>query len=130
MGLLACALAALTAHQARVWTSDEALWTQAALVAPRKPGPWINLAWARWQAQDARGTERYLAHAWPLLAQQPPAERRWARDQIDVAMAQLLMARGQLHSAAWLMVGAAPATELSLMCPRFRRVCALAFSPP
>lgn len=126
-------LALLTFQQTWVWASDETLWTHAASVAPLAPRPWINLALVRLRASDDSGAEWHLARAWARVSAQPPTERDWAIDQIQAAMAQILMGRGQLRAAGQLMrAGARDAehTTLGSMCRHFVSVCALADSPP
>lgn len=68
-------LPGLTARRVSVWISDLTLWSADA-PGSSKPGPWINLGVARYDAGDLVGAEVAVKIAQSLAGSRPPQEQR------------------------------------------------------
>lgn len=118
-------LACLTSAQAGVWASEEALWTQAARVAPLAPRPWMNLARVAWAAGDLSTAEWRLDRARRDLHRQRPMEWEWANDWIDMTRARIRLQQGRFQDAAALMRDAPHPSERREICRQYAAICAL-----
>jgi hypothetical protein len=123
--ILAGGLACLTFLGTGTWRSPEAVWTQAASIAPQAPRPWMNLAGVHLQHGDLQGALWLLEDADALSRDQPPMERAWAEDWIAATRAVIYLRQGRLLAARDLIAHAPPFSAREEICQQFLTVCHL-----
>ena len=120
-GSVLLGLALLTTHRATVWTSDQALWTDASTTAPMKPRVAVNLAVAAMTRDDVDTATFWLDRAEHLADTRRGWEQSHTRDLVAVNRAVLEMRTGHMLAGLDRLARAADTNAMAFeLCARFR----------
>lgn len=99
-------LALLTFLNIDRWTSNDALWSSAAHIAPMAPRPIVNLAVDRLDFNDLDGASFYLDQAERRAHAQTPDLEAWSMDLITANRAAILLRQDRLTDAVRMLAHA------------------------